>query len=391
MKRKKAIRAVLAVIRNAFIRIYRVFHRIHGNEVTFISFGGGSYSDNPRAVSEKLHEMDPDAAVVWILTDAAERRDTVPDYVRIVDKKRILRVWKTLAATPVFVTNENCYLLPKHRKQFFITTWHGDRAFKKILFDAAPQPASSVPESIPGYCDLVTAGSDYGEMQFRSAFAYEGEILKAGCPRNDILVHPEEERNALTRAKLGINNDARILLYAPTLRKASAYSRDGQELQDIDLCRIAELLEKKTHEEWLVLVRAHPIVSSLRMKTDSDRFMDATRYNDMADLLAVSDMLITDYSSCAGDFALTGRPILLFQSDIEEYEKNDRAFYFKMEDSPYFTARTQEEAERILEDLTPEAAKKNCEDILRFYNTYESGEASTALAERIIERLRDGG
>jgi CDP-glycerol glycerophosphotransferase len=40
----------------------------------------------------------------------------------------------------------------------------------------------------------------------------------------------------------------------------------------------------------------------------------------MSELLLITDLLITDYSSCAGDFALLGKPIFLFQSDIEEYK-----------------------------------------------------------------------
>lgn len=59
-----------------------------------------------------------------------------------------------------------------------------------------------------------------------------------------------------------------------------------------------------------------------------------------------------------------------------------------MEESPYFTAHTQEEAEKVVEEMTLENAQKNCADILKFYNTYESGEASKVLAERIVKHLK---
>ncbi len=388
MVAKKISRSILGRVRNLYIRFYRMFHQININNVTFISFGGKSYSDNPRAISEKLHEICQDINITWILDNVGTHDHLIPHYVNIVEKKQIWKFWKSLATTAAFVTNEKCYYIPKSNRQLFINTWHGDRAFKKIMFDCVQLKATDVPESIPGYCDLVTVGSDYGEMQFRSAFKYQGEILKYGCPRNDVLINVDEIRNSRTKSILGINNSTSVLLYAPTLRKASAYNKNGQKMQDIDLENIAKILEDRTHRKWVVLIRAHPIVTTLNINFDNNIFIDATHYDDMADLLAVSDFLITDYSSCAGDFALTGRPILLFQNDIAEYEKNERGFYFKMEESPYFTAHTQEEAEKVVEEMTLENAQKNCADILKFYNTYESGEASKVLAERIVKHLK---
>ena len=44
------------------------------------------------------------------------------------------------------------------------------------------------------------------------------------------------------------------------------------------------------------------------MKADP-RVRDATAWEQMSELLLVSDMLITDYSSCGGDFALLRRPL----------------------------------------------------------------------------------
>ena len=54
----------------------------------------------------------------------------------------------------------------------------------------------------------------------------------------------------------------------------------------------------------------------------------------MADLLLIADMLITDYSSCAGDYALLKRPMVLYQADRQEYLERDRTFYFDIDESP---------------------------------------------------------
>jgi CDP-glycerol glycerophosphotransferase len=105
----------------------------------------------------------------------------------------------------------------------------------------------------------------------------------------------------------------------------------------------------------------------------------------MADLLLVSDMLITDFSSSAGDFALMNKPVILFQSDKEDYIENSRQLYFSMDSTPYFIAETQDELESIVSGLTDEAVSENCQAILNFYGAYETGKASEVIANRIIE------
>ena len=56
-----------------------------------------------------------------------------------------------------------------------------------------------------------------------------------------------------------------------------------------------------------------------------------TGYPDIAELFLVTDVLITDYSSVMFDFAVTGRPMLFFTYDLEQYRDQLRGFYFDFE------------------------------------------------------------
>ena len=101
-------------------------------QVIFESFHGKQYSDNPRAVSEKLHELDSTYKIVWIFRDTSKNRyNDIPDYVKVV-KKWSLPYFINLVSSCAIVTNEafdtNIY---KRDKQYFVQTWHGDRVFKK--------------------------------------------------------------------------------------------------------------------------------------------------------------------------------------------------------------------------------------------------------------------
>ena len=81
---------------------------------------------------------------------------------------------------------------------------------------------------------------------------------------------------------------------------------------------------------------------------DSKKIRDVTKYKDMTDLLLISDILITDYSSCAGDFAYLNRPVLLYQDDFEQYTTLDRGLIFDITKTPFFRATNMADLERII-------------------------------------------
>ncbi len=373
------IKKIRKAIKEAYIWYWSNISGVKKNRVVFMSFNGNSYSDNPKAISEALHEACPDIEIVWVFADPGKKK-IVPSYVKTVDMASTVAYNKALYTCRVFVTN---FLMPKIKKQknqFFIQTWHGDRAFKKVLLDATHP---HVNEQEDGYCDLAVAGSDYGERQYRSAFAYRGRVLKIGTPRDDRYIAPNAEEIKTLREKIGVPMGKKILLYAPTLRDRATHEGKKQQAQDVDIYRALDALNKKYNEEWVCLVRAHPNVIGLSGIELSDRVFDVSSHEDMSDLLLISDMLITDYSSCAGDFALLNRPIVLYQSDINDYLENTRQLYFDVRESPYYIAGNQDELEAFIAGFTEENICENCKAILDFYGTHESGNASAELAKII--------
>src|SRR5258707_5608360 len=56
-----------------------------------------------------------------------------------------------------------------------------------------------------------------------------------------------------------------------------------------------------------------------------------TWYHVIDELLLITEELITDYSSVTFDFAPTGRPMLFFTYDLEQYRDQLRGFCFDFE------------------------------------------------------------
>ena len=342
--------SIMSNLRNALINNYlravRMLYGVKKDKVLFTSFFGKSYSDNPRAVSEALHELAPEAEIVWLLNKGDQSHENTPEYIRCVDANNPFQVYKEWATSAVCVNNFSFLPIPKSKKQKFVQTWHGDKGFKKILHDS-PMVSSdfSVSEQMDGFCDLMIAGSALGERVCQSAFRYKGRILMEGTPRNDRLVQNDPDLRRTLKQTLNIAEDTRLLLYAPTLRRKASQNKQKQQIQELDISVTLDLLEKRDNCKWICLLRAHPSMVGLCGVGVDSRMMDVSGYEDMADLLLISDMLITDYSSCAGDFALLRRALVLYQPDRQEYVENDRTFYFDIDESPYIVAQNQQELE----------------------------------------------
>ena len=357
---------------------YGLFHK-RNKQILFESFNGRAYSDNPRAISEKMHELFPDYRLIWACVDQNVFEGKIPDYVQLV-KKESPDFYKILSTSFCYVLNEAIrYDTPKRKGQVFVQTWHGDRGFKKILYDSWEDGKRPTPVMDEVYTDLFVVGSKYASERIKTAFRYKGPTLDYGCPRNDCLVNPNNIQKI--RDEIGVPSDKKILLYAPTLRDHSKIVKGTVNIA----VTIAHL--RNRGEDWVCLVRAHPKSLGLEVAF-SETIIDVSKYPDMSDLLMIADMLITDYSSCSGDFALRRKPIVLAQFDLEQYMEEDRTFHVDINKIGYLIARSQDELNSIIDNTTDEQFAANCDRVLQFFGTNETGHASEEVCKWIDSQYR---
>ena len=380
-------------IRKSYMRLCYLTRPRREKSVFFASFRG-QYSDNPRAISECLHQMAPDVKIVWMVKP--KFKQYVPDYVTIVPPTPRSAL-KAQSRANVWVMN---YVNQKHlgvykgRDTFYIQTWHGDRGLKAIGYLSE----NSKSKSFSGYdldgCDLMVAGSDYGVKKARQGLRYDGEIIVEGMPRNDKLVNIDQyhKEAAEVRQRLGIDNNVKILLYAPTYRDET-----GSQQCAIDIAATIANLEAND-EKWTCLVRSHSLSKGFstpnsqlltpNSQLSTPNFKDVTSYPDMADLLLITDLLITDYSSSAGDFLLTGKPLVLAHFDRDNYEAQGRSLWVNPEEAGYLVAKNQDELNHILSNLYSYDHQAIADKINRFYGTKETGRSSEAVVRKILERFK---
>lgn len=366
----------------AIVWLSRATKGIDTNKVVFMSFRGRSYSDNPRVISERLHERRPGTDIVWLFRGDAfrEQMKKVPDYVRPVNRES-RKSWIELATARVWVDNftkdPELRGFPKDR-QFYVQTWHGDRPIKKIAYDTDASFYRLEEE-----CSRVVTGSEFGMRMYRTAFRYKGDYISEGAPRNDILVRNDPADIRRIRAKLGVPEGVKLLLYAPTYREdAAIIPREAR----MDLARTLDLLEEGG-EKWLCLYRAHYLSEGIDLDAVRGRLIDMSQYEDMSELLLVSDMLLTDYSSCATDYCIMDKPVFMYMADYDHY-LSTRACYYDPHETPLRIAHDQAELEHLIRTTDADTARANCRALREYYGLRETGRATDAVCDYIIDKLK---
>ena len=361
-------------------------NKIKDNQILFESFRGDFYSDSPKYLYEYLYEhYSDDFEFVWVINDFDTKIPGNPKKV----KRFSLEYYKEWACSKYIVINgRQNDRLTKKTNQIYISTWHGT-PLKKLGLDIG-NVHSMDPNIKKSYIhvgkewDYLISPNEYSTNILKSAFAYDGEILEMGYPRNDILYNADEKKINHIKYDLELDNDKKIILYAPTWRDDEYYGAGQMKFQlKLDLAKLKESLG----DEYIILLRTHYFIADHLDLSGCEGFAyDVSKYNDIAELYLISDILITDYSSVFFDFANLKKPILYYTYDLEKYESLLRGFYIDIRnDVPGPLLKTTEEvigSIKNIESLKEEYAEKY--EI--FYNKFcslDDGNASKRIVKRI--------
>ncbi|MED7929850.1 CDP-glycerol glycerophosphotransferase family protein [Nonomuraea sp. LP-02] len=292
------------------------------NDATvYVVNDGRLYADSVRAIYEERLRRGDDREHIWIVKDGA----FVPPGPATVVRAGSREHHAALARSRHIITNAFLPTWFRAREdQVVVQTWNGTPAkhvgndLPHMKRDPRPPIWHRQAAEVRGW-DLLLSQSPWATPVLRKAFGYKGEVLESGLPRNDVLNSPDREALAeAVRERLGLAEGKRVVLYAPTYRD---YDRKNAMVK-LDLAKAREALGAD-HE---ILVRAHPMQA---VPAVPEIARDVTTYPDIAELLLIADVLVTDYSSVMFDFAATGRPIVLYAYDQVKYA-NKRGLYLDL-------------------------------------------------------------
>ena len=347
---------------------------IRRNKVFFLSY----YGSNPKYLSEYLSKTCSEYDIVWGFVHPEQY---LIDGIRKV-KYHSIKYFYELATSHFFITNYRTTEDYKKRKgQIYIQTWHSSLRLKMIEKDAEqtlPVNYVEMAKSDSGKIDILLSGCDFSTQIFRRAFWYEGIILESGTPREDIFFGGGLSRFSSIKERIGVHEDKRIVLYAPTFRKDNSF-----DSYCIDYVRLCSALKKRFGGEWIVLLRLHPhlrTLSSQLVKRNCE-IKDVSSYDDIQELLAISDVLISDYSSLVFDYLLTDRPCFLYVPDLTDYTNNDRELYFNIADLPFASCEDNDQLDNAILCFDENNYKKRITLFNKTIGSFEDGNACSRVAQ----------
>lgn len=239
---------------------------------------------------------------------------------KVVYLARAVRGMYYLRTSRLFIV-DNAYLpvhvAPHRPETTVVQVWHAVSAVKRFGMDTARPPAEPERTFLHRHYDCVVVSADGVRSVYATALRTPIErVLALGTPRTDFFFDPaamKEARDRLHRAYPALVG-RRVVLHAPTLRGRGKEKRSATSLDPVRL-------RAQLPPDYAVVLKGHPNVDPGVVPTAGyDVVIDPTA--EINEVLALTDILVTDYSSAVFEFAFLRRPVVLMTGDLAEYERD---------------------------------------------------------------------
>jgi len=315
---------------------YLKYAKVKEKTIMYEAYHGRSASCSPYALFLKMinSEEYKDFQHIWVLKDFTSNKEFLNKYsthpnVKIV--KIYSYAYLKALATAQYLINNTTFpsYFQKREGQVYINTWHGVpiKAMGRDIKNTHFSHYKNIQRNFL-HADYLVMPNDYTARKLIESHdvkgIFAGKVLDVGSPRVDLIFAKSDLKH-----RLGINGDTKIILYAPTWRGKSENKEDDLEEKFIN---DVHYLLNNTPNGYRLLVKAHMFMLEKFKKAGLDHLCVPNEI-DTNEILAETDVLITDYSSIIFDYLPLKKPILFYVYDLNDYEKN-RGFYLSLYDFP---------------------------------------------------------
>jgi teichoic acid ribitol-phosphate primase len=209
------------------------------------------------------------------------------------------------------------HVAPHPARTTVVQVWHAAGALKRFGYDTVEPPREPERTFLHRYYDwVVTSGDASREPWARALRTPLDHVVALGAPRTDVFFDPDAAAAIRRRviASYPALEGRRVVTYAPTFRGRGRGKRPAPGLD-------ARGLRAALEPADVLVLKSHPnLDGSLVDTTGFDVIVDPA--DDMNELLLVTDVLVTDYSSSIFEWALLSRPLVLLVPDLADYERD---------------------------------------------------------------------
>ncbi len=355
MRVASAVKAVKQARRSgsAEWRSYWRERPVDRGRVLYESFAGNGALGNPEAIFRALM-ADPSfdhLTHVWVLSkeawSGASIRAEFANHPRVEFVRYKSPQYFRALFTAGYVINNATFPteFTKRDGQVYLNTWHGT-PFKTMGYDepGGGPNARNVIRNFLSADYLLAANGFVAERMYEQAYRlsniHPGRIITEGSPRVDRQFldegGKERVRRRLTDSGVSIRPDQKVVLYAPTWRGTS-FQKPTNDI--VRLAKCVRELKRRLPDDQQVLLRVHQQVYNFALEHPD--LADILVPNEVPsnEVLGLTDVLVTDYSSIFFDFLATERPIVFYAPDLDDYD-DYRGFYLDPQELPGPVVRT---------------------------------------------------
>lgn len=367
------------IVRATFVFMFSIlkYQKTQRNRITFISQRRDVLSGNFEFVYNQMKD-DKSLDIRMILSTKLPVEMSIAEIVRFCN---------ACAKSKVIILDEytpQIHYFDLKKDTTLIQLWHACGAFKTFGFTRLGKPMGSpqITRMHRSY-DYVTVSSSFCKMCHSEGFGIaEENVVPTGIPRTDIFFDEEYRirvRNSFYKEYPGLK-DKKIILFAPTFRgmvKETAF-------YPMNKFNIKQVMDE-LGDEYAIIVKHHPFVQEKQNipQKYKDRVIDLSDSPELNDLMFISDVIITDYSSLIFEASLLQVPMLFYVFDLEEYIE-ERDFYFDLKLlSPGKLVYTQKELIEAIESEDFETER--IEEFKKLFFDKLDGKST----ERVVKLIRD--
>ena len=380
LKHNAAVQFVYKHTVSFVLRFIGLFIKTDEKMMLFSSFGGRKYNDSPKVIFERM--LSDDRFVGYKYFWAFENPDDFHIQGATCIKIDTWQYFKIALKSKVWITSVNIErgLKFKKKKTVYINTWHG-AGTKKI-----GNACSARKDYDFSNVNVMLVQSNFEKEIFVRDFNCNCDsIYMIGFPRNDELFHIDGDKRREVKARLGIAEDKKVILYAPTWRDSNNGGLSYEFVSPIHI----EKWKSRLHGDYVFLFRMHAFTTRFDMTFD-DVARDVSSYENLNHILAAADVVITDYSTIVYDCAIADKPFICFGFDYDRY-RQERGFYFDLNtEYPGGVIKDEDEViDRVVSVIS--GADRNLYSDFRKKYIEAGGNATNTVIDRIYELLSTNG
>lgn len=360
---------------------------IEEKTILYESFHGKAVSDNPAAILEGIISRDNfrEYKNIIVINNVDDIPEHLRSYENIIPVSRGSILYAYYLVSSEYLINNTTFpgWFIRRDSQKYLNTWHGVpwKHLGKDITTTFLTEMSNVQRNFLQATHLINP-NEYTSNVLLDRYDVRDIITaknaELGYPRIDITVNMSKARRKEIELELGVDTKKPTVFYAPTWRGATG---EGVNLDS----HISDDLERLRELDINVVYRGHHLSGS-----DGEGIiqrLSAPGHISTNELLAVTDVLITDYSSVAFDFMATGKPIVFYLHDYEEY-KSDRGLYFEYDELPCAKVFTRSEMISTVKDTldnTSRVLDSRYKRAITKFCPYEDGNATARTIDFLFK------